>query len=55
VKLKAFLSERHRKKAHAHYEAERRRQSALQRQDAQEAVRNAVRGAGPGVGTPHNS
>src|SRR5204862_380495 len=45
VKLRAFLAERRRQKAHARYEEEKRRQAALEGRDAQEAVRDAVRGS----------
>ena len=50
-----LLAARRRRKAHLRYEQERRRQEMLAGKDPQDAVRDAVSGAGPGVGTPHNS
>jgi len=55
VKLRDLLAARRRKKAHVRYERERGRQQRLQDRDAEDAVRDAVRGIGGGVGNPHNS
>jgi len=55
MKLRELLTARRRRKAHLRYEQERRRQEGLAGKDAQEAVRDAVRGIGTGVGNPHNS
>jgi hypothetical protein len=49
------LAARRRGKAHRRYESERKRQQRLQNRDPQDAVRDAARGIGGGVGSPHNS
>jgi hypothetical protein len=55
MRLLDRLAARRRRKAHERYERERRRQEGLQGRDADDAVRDAIRGGGPGIGTPHNS
>jgi hypothetical protein len=47
VKLKDRFRARRRRKARERYEQERARQEALREQDAQDAVKGVVGGAGP--------
>jgi hypothetical protein len=54
MRLMDRLAAHRRRKAHLRYERERERQRRLEGGDPQDAVRDAVRGIGGGVGAPHN-